>query len=159
MRKYGKRQGIDKWSNGWPCSTDFQRRKSKCEIKHKDVNKDNNSTNFTLSILFIIYTREKVEIRHEPSWYDKEQLPSMTSTQLVFFDEVHIQQVSGPPMTSNFNEHNISFPRYEEGKMDVKTGKYDTNNQPKKPTLKYEQEGRFCLGVANIESKNGTITV
>ena len=28
----------------------------------------------------------------------------------------------------------------------------------KKATFKYEQEGRFCLGVAKIESKNGTIT-
>ena len=32
------------------------------------------------------------------------------------------------------------------------------NNQPKKATFKYEQEGRFCLGVAKIESKEGTIT-
>ena len=28
----------------------------------------------------------------------------------------------------------------------------------KKATFKYEQEGRFCLGVAKIESKNGKIT-
>ena len=56
------------------------------------------------------------------------------------------------------NEHNIRFPRYEEGKIDVKTGKYDINNQPKKANFKYEQEGRFYLGVAKIESKNGTIT-
>ena len=25
---------------------------------------------------------------------------------------------------------------------------YDTNNQPKRATSKYEQEGQFCLGVA-----------
>ena len=31
-------------------------------------------------------------------------------------------------------------------------------NQTKKSTFKYEQEGRFCLGVAKIESKDGTIT-
>ena len=29
---------------------------------------------------------------------------------------------------------------------------------PKNATFKYEQEGRFLLGVANIKSKNGTIT-
>ena len=28
----------------------------------------------------------------------------------------------------------------------------------KKATFKYEQEGRFCIGVAKTESKNGTIT-
>ena len=99
-----------------------------------------------------------MEIRHEPSWYDKEQLPYLTSAQLVFFNEVHIQQVSGPPVTSKVNEHNIRFPIYEEGKIDVKTGKYDTNNQPKKSTLKYEQKGRFFLGESRIENKIGTIT-
>ena len=26
-------------------------------------------------------------------------------------------------------------------------------NQPKKATFKYKQEGRFCLGVAKVESK------
>ena len=31
-------------------------------------------------------------------------------------------------------------------------------NQTKKSTFKYEQEGRFCLGVAKIESKDETIT-
>ena len=84
-----------------------------------------------------------MEIRHEPYWYDKEQLPSLTSTQLVFFDEVHVQQGSGPPVKIKVNKHNIRFPRYEEGNIDVKNGKYDTNNQPKKLTFKYEQEGRF----------------
>ena len=61
-------------------------------------------------------------------------------------------------MTSKVNEHNIRFPRDEEGNIDVKKGKYGTNNQPKKSTFKYEQEGRFCLGVAKIKSKNGRIT-
>ena len=80
-----------------------------------------------------------MEIRYEPFWYDKEQLPYLTSTQIVFFNEVHIQQVSGPPVIIKVNEHNMRFTRYEEVKIDVKTGKYDTNNQPKKSTLKYEQ--------------------
>ena len=100
MRDIGKRQGINKWSNGWSWSTDFQRRKSKCKIKCEDINKDNNLNHLNLFILFVIYKRQEVEIRHEQSWYDKEQLPSLTSTQLVLFDEVHIQQVSGPPVTS-----------------------------------------------------------
>ena len=61
-------------------------------------------------------------------------------------------------MTIKVNEHNIWFPRYEEGNIDVKTGKYDTNHQPKKATFKYEQEGRLCLGIAKIKRKNVTIT-
>ena len=41
--------------------------------------------------------------------------------------------------------------------MDVERGVYNTNNQTKKATFKYEQEGRFCLGVAKLESQDGTI--
>ena len=40
----------------------------------------------------------------------------------------------------------------------MKRGVYDTKNQQKKATFKYEQEGRFCLRVANVESKDGKIT-
>ena len=49
------------------------------------------------------------------------------------------------------------FPRYEEGKFNVKRGIYDANNQPKRATFKYEQEGWFCLGGADVESKDRTI--
>ena len=111
MRVSGKRQGIDKWSNGWSCSTDFLRRKSKCKIKWKEVNKDNSLTHFTFSILFVIYKREEVEIRHEPYWYDKEQLPYLTSTQLVLFDGSlsnmlvdHLWQASWKNTTFGFQE-------------------------------------------------------
>ena len=158
MRVSEKNKGIDKWSNGWSCSTDFLSRNSGCKIKWKEVNKDKSLTRFTFSVLFVIYKKEEVKIRHKPSWYNKEQIPYLTSTQLVFFDEVHIQQVSGPPVTSKVNKHNIWFPRYEEGNIDVKNGEYDTKNQPKKSTFKYEQEGRSCLGVSNIENNNGKIT-
>ena len=34
---------------------------------------------------------------------------------------------------------------------------YNTNNQPKRGTFKYEQEGRFCLGVAKVEGQDGKI--
>ena len=36
-------------------------------------------------------------------------------------------------------------------------GVYNTNNQPKRATFKYEQEGRICLGVAKVEGQDGTI--
>ena len=40
----------------------------------------------------------------------------------------------------------------------MKRGVYETNNLSKKATFKYKQEGRFCIGVAKVESKDGTIT-
>ena len=39
----------------------------------------------------------------------------------------------------------------------MERGAYETNNQPKRSSFKYEQEGRFCLGVAKVESQDGTI--
>ena len=74
IRVSWKMQGIDKWSNGWLYLTDFQRIKSKCRKKRNELNKDNRLTHFTFSALFVFYKREEVEIRHEQSWYDKEQL-------------------------------------------------------------------------------------
>ena len=68
-----------------------------------------------------------MEIRHEPSWYDKEQLPYMTSTQIVLFNKVHIQQVSVPTVQVEQKQHMVSK-KNEEGNIDVKTGKYDKNN-------------------------------
>ena len=53
------------------------------------------------------------------------------------------------------NECNVLFSRNEEGKVDVKRIVYETKNQPKKETVKYDQEGRFCLGVDKVESKAG----
>ena len=92
------------------------------------INKDKNSTYFTFSILFAKYKREEVEIRHVPHCYDKNQLPSLTSTQIVFFDGVHVKQVCVPPATSHSNECNILFPINEEGEVDVERGVYNTNN-------------------------------
>ena len=54
-------------------------------------------------------------------------------------------------MTSKVNEHNIWFPRDEEGNVDVKNGEYGTNNKPKKATSKYEQEERFFFGVPRLK--------
>ena len=59
---------------------------------------------------------EEVEIRHVPSCYDKTQLPSLTSTQLVLFDEVHVKEICVPPTTSRVNGRNIVFQETKKGK-------------------------------------------
>ena len=74
LRVSGKRKGIAKRSNGWLCSTDFLRRKSKCRFFLNEVNKYNSLTHFNFSALLVFYKREEVEIRHEKSWYEKEQI-------------------------------------------------------------------------------------
>ena len=81
----------------------------------------------------LIYTKkEEVEIRHVPSYYDKNQLYSLESTQLVFFDQIYIQQINGPPTTSWLNEYKVSFPRDKDGKVDVENSIYDMNYRQKK---------------------------
>ena len=82
MRVSGKRQGIDKWSNDWLCSTEFLRIKGKYKKKLRELKKDNSLTHFNFSVLFVLYNREEVEIRHEESLYNKEKIPSLTSTQI-----------------------------------------------------------------------------
>ena len=72
-----------------------------------------------------------MKIRHVTSCYVKNKFPSLTSTQLLFSGEVHVKQVSGPPTTSQVKNYNVLFTRYEEGKMDLERGVYDTNNQLK----------------------------
>ena len=85
-------------------------------------------TYFTFSILFAEYKREEVEIRHVPSFYDKTQLPSLTSTQLVFFDEVHVKQVCGPPSTSPSNDKICLYEYVGKLKGIGKQGKVKINN-------------------------------
>ena len=64
-----------------------------------------------------------------------------------------------PSTTSQVNDYNIFFPRYEKGKVNAERGVYDTNNQWKKENFKYDQEEQFCIRVTKVESKeDGTIT-
>ena len=39
----------------------------------------------------------------------------------------------------------------------MERGVYNTNNQPKRETFKYEQEGRFCISVAKVEGQDGKV--
>ena len=40
----------------------------------------------------------------------------------------------------------------------MKRGVNEANNLTKKASYKYEQEGRFCIGVVKVESKDSTVT-
>ena len=101
----------------------------------------------------------EVEIWYVPSYYEKNQLTFLALTQVVFFDEIHIQHISGPPTTSRLNENSFSLPRDKDGKLDVENCTYDMNNQQQqKATFKYEKEERLCLGRAKVESLEVKIT-
>ena len=82
----------------------------------------------------------------------------MESTQILFFDEIHIQQISGLLTTSRLNEYNL-FLRDKYGEVDLENGIYDMNNKPKKATFKYEEEGRFYIVVAKVKVLYGKRTV
>ena len=68
-----------------------------------DRNKDNNLTNFTFYILFDKYKREEMEIRHVSSCDEQNKLPLLTSPIIVFFDKVHVKDVSVSPTSSRLN--------------------------------------------------------
>ena len=51
----------------------------------------------------------------------------------------------------------LCFQEMKKGEVDVERGVYNTKNQPKRATFKYEQEGRFFLGVAKVEGQDGKI--
>ena len=54
---------------------------------------------------------------HVPSCYDKNQIPPLTPTQLVFFEEVQIEQFNGPPTTSRVKKYNVFFQEMKKGKF------------------------------------------
>ena len=85
------------------------------ELKCKEMiywNKNNNSTRFIFSVVFSNCKRGDVEISPVSSCYDKNQLLSLTSTQLVLFDEVHTKQFRGPPTTIQNNEYKVFSKRW-----------------------------------------------
>ena len=81
-----------------------------------DQNKDNNLTHLNFSILFAIYNRGGLEIRSVPYCYKKDQIPSLKTTQLVFFDDFHIKQLIRLSTTSHKNEYKFFFQDMNKGK-------------------------------------------
>ena len=69
----------------------------------------------------------------------------MTSTQLVFFGEVHAKQVCGPPKTSRVNECNVLFPINEEEKVDVKRGVIKQKIYQRKQPLSTSKRDNYVL--------------
>ena len=61
-------------------------------------------------------------------------------------------------MTIKVNKHNVRFPIDEEGNIDVKTGKYDTNNQPKKAPSSLKKREDSASLYPRSKVKNETIT-
>ena len=88
--------------------------------------------------MFDNYKREEEGISHVPYCFFKTQLSSLTSTQLIFFDEFYIKQVRGLLTTIPLNDYNVLLPREWQGKVDVERGFYDTKYQSKSTTFTYE---------------------
>ena len=80
-----------------------------------------------------------------PSCYHKNHLPSLTSTQLVFFDKVHVKKIRVPPITSRVIDYNVLFSSNKEGKVDFGRGFYEMNNQPQKATLNLSKRNNSLL--------------
>ena len=93
--------------------------------------------------------------REIPYEFDPDKLPKLTEHQVVFFDEIHIDQEAGLISKTGVQ---IRFPRDEKGRYAPKS---ETNPNPiyakiqHKPSFKYTAQGRFCIGVAAVKLGNG----
>ena len=80
MRVSGKRKECVKKNKCWLCSTYFQMKQSKYKKLKTTVK---TKIHFTFFNFFGLNKMEEVEIRHVPSYCDKNQLPYLASTQIV----------------------------------------------------------------------------
>lgn len=105
-------------------------------------------------------TREQLEKEHFEEMtpqFDPDQLPSLSRHQDIFYDEMHLDQEGGSVMHSKYQ---IRFPRDASGRYSPPSA---TNPNPiyallkPKPSLKFTQQVRFCLGCGAVELTDGTI--
>ena len=101
---------------------------------------------------------KKEELQQEyPQGIPREYDPDLSRHQVVFFDEMHVDQEGGPAYRSRYQ---IRFPRDAEGRYCPQS---PSNPEPmyhpirKKHSFKFTQQARFCLGCAAVEMENGQI--
>ena len=85
-----------------------------------------------------------------PPAFNPSTLPVISRSQIVYFDEIHIEQHGGP-ITSDGNQ--IRFPRNSGGTFHLEGGYGDKLYCP---TFKYPSQARFCLGVAKVSLLDGS---
>ena len=89
-----------------------------------------------------------------PHEYDPLHLPSITCEQIVWYDEMHIEQEGG----ANTNDgYQVRFHRDENGKYSPSSPRLAPNNM--KTTFKYPEQARFCLGVCKVKLDNGSFGI
>ena len=85
MRVSVKRQECVKQKKRWWWSTDHQMKQSKYRKFIVWLKSVKTRTHLTFSILFGLHKSDELEVGHVLSYYNKNQLPSLASTHLVFF--------------------------------------------------------------------------
>ena len=86
-----------------------------------------------------------------PHEYDPLHLPSITCEQIVWYDEMHIEQEGGANGNGGYQ---VRFHRDEEGKYSPSSPRLAPENR--KTTFKYPEQARFCLGVCKVKLLNGS---
>ena len=87
------------------------------------------------------------------SWYDPDQISTIRREQMIWFDEIHVKQDSGP--TGAQKKYQIWFPHNENGNFSINACNY--KSEATISTYKYEEEGYFCLGVAKVVLLDDTV--
>ena len=92
-----------------------------------------------------------------PNEFDPDDLPKIILNQVVFFDEMHMNQEGGLVYKTKYQ---VRFPRDDQGRYSPLS---PSNPNPtyaplkNKPRYKYTQQARFCLGLAAIRTIDGRI--
>ena len=113
-----------------------------------------------LLIMRGVITKDELQQEYKdtlPDHFNPDLLPKLSRHQVVFFDEMHMNQEGGPVYNQSYQ---IRFPRDEQGRYSPRSA---TNPNPiynpirKKPSYKYTQQARFCLGCAAILRPDGSV--
>ena len=79
-----------------------------------------------------------------PEYYRPANLPKVDLHQIAWWDEHHVEcHIAG----IGGSKTQVRFPRDEDGNLDPENGKI-TCERKRKLNVKYNKQGRFCLGVA-----------
>ncbi len=88
-----------------------------------------------------------------PAWFDPDKMRPLKPQQVAWWDETHRKCIIGGQRAGA--THYVRFPRTPEGKLNLKSGKYD-ESEVAWVNVKYEKEVRLCLGCGIYEKADGT---
>ena len=93
-----------------------------------------------------------------PDYFKVDKLTKVLLDQIVWWDETHKKVLVGRQGVGSV-DFQIQFYRDENGKLDLEGGTIDESKRMFQMKFKYDDEARFCLGCAMVESDGDMVGV